>query len=325
MLNKIEISHRTIIFTALFIAAIWVVFEIRDILLFLFISFILMSAIRPTVDGLEKRRIPSVVSILGMYIIVFGVFGVSLVSTIPSLVVQFTHLAQAFPSFLAKIIPYWNIDMNAFSQQIAPFSQNLVKLTVSIFSNIITIITVLVFTFYLLLERKNTESLLATFMPNDAAKRVNRLLVKIESRMGAWVQGQLFLMLIIGIFAYIGLTLLKIEFAIPLAILAGLLEIVPTIGPIISSIPAVLIGLAMSPATALFVVILFIFIHQAENTLIVPFVMKRSVGIPPILTIISLMVGGKLAGIAGAVLAVPIVLIIQEIIQEYLVNTEKHV
>jgi len=322
MLNKIEISHRTIIFTALFVAAIWVVFEIRDILLFLFISFILMSALRPTVDALEKRRIPSVLSILFIYILVFGVLGVSLFTTIPSLVVQFTHLTQALPSFITKIMPYGNIDINAFSQQIAPLSQNLVKLTVSIFSNIVTIVTVLVFTFYLLLERKNIGPLLSSFMSEDLAKRVTRVLLAVEQRMGAWVQGELFLMLIIGIAAYIGLFALKIEFALPLAILSGLLEIVPTIGPIVSAIPAVLIGLAISPVTALFTILLFFIIHQAENTLIVPFVMKKSVGLPPLLTIIALMVGGKLAGIAGAILAVPIVLIIQEIIQEY-VGSEK--
>ena len=154
------------------------------------------------------------------------------------------------------------------------------------------------------------------------AKRVGRVVKNIEQRLGSWVQGQLFLMLIIGVVSYIGLLLLKIDFALPLAILAGLLEIVPTIGPIISAIPAVIIGLSMTPVTALLVALLFFLIHQSENTLVVPFVMKKSVGLPPLLTIIALMIGGKLAGIAGVVLAVPVVLIIQEILHEYF-NTEK--
>jgi len=316
MLSKIEISHKTIFFIAIFIAVIWFVFQIREILYLLFIAFIIMAALRPTVDWLEKRRVPSVISILLMYILVFGVFGLSLVGTVPSLIVQFTHLTQALPSFVSRVMPYWNIDMNAFSQQIAPISQNLVKLTVSIFSNIVTTVTVLVFTFYLLLERKHMEQLLASFMTEDTAKRVSLVLKNIEQRMGSWVQGELLLMLVIGIFAYVGLVLLRVDFALPLAILAGLLEIIPTVGPIISSIPAIIIGLASSPVLALSVVLLFFIIHQGENTLIVPFVMKKSVGLPPLLTIIALMIGGKLAGIAGAVLAVPIVLVIQEIIRE---------
>jgi predicted PurR-regulated permease PerM len=318
MLSKIEISHRTIIFTAVFIAAIWFVLQIREILFLLFIAFIIMSSLRPTVDWLEKRRIPSVISILFIYIVVFGVFGISLVGTIPSLVVQFVRLTQALPSFISRVMPYWNIDINAFSQQITPLSQNLVKITVSIFSNIITIVTVLVFTFYLLLERKRMEELLASFMDQELARRVSQVLKNIEQRMGSWVQGEFILMLIIGLLAYIGLVLLRVDFALPLAILAGLLEIIPTVGPIISAIPAVIIGLAGSPVLALSVVFLFFIIHQAENTLVVPFVMRRSVGLPPLLTILALMIGGKLAGVAGAVLAVPVVLVIQEILQEVL-------
>ena len=316
MLSKIEISHRTIIFTAVFIAALWFVFQIREILYLLFISFILMSALRPTVDWLEKRRIPSVISILFMYIIVFGVFGISLVGVIPSLIVQFTRLTQAFPEFISRVMPYWNININAFSEQIAPLSQNILKLTVEIFSNIITIVTVLVFTFYLLLERQRMEVLFSNFMAEDTAKRVSAVLKKIEQRMGSWVQGELLLMLLIGLLSYIGLTLLGVDFALPLAILSGLLEIVPTVGPIISAIPAIIVGLATSPLLAGSIVILFFIIHQLENTLVVPFVMKKSVGLPPLLTIIALMIGGKLAGIAGAVLAVPVVLVIQEILQE---------
>ncbi len=316
MLSKIEISHRTIVFTAVFIAAIWFVLEIREILYLLFIAFIIMSALRPTVDFLERRRIPSVASILFIYIVVIGVFAVLLGSTIPSLVVQFGHLMQAFPSFISRVVPYWNIDINAISQQIAPISQNVVKITVGIFSNIITTVTVFVFAFYLLLERKHTEPLLATFMSEALARRVSSVLKNVEQRLGSWVQAQLLLMLFIGVLSYIGLLLMKIDFALPLAFLAGILEIVPTIGPIVSAIPAVIIGFSISPLTGLLVALLFFVIQQLENTLIVPFVMKKSVGLPPIMTIIALLVGAKLAGIAGAVLAVPILLVIQEILQE---------
>jgi len=318
MLPKVEISHRTIIFTAIFIASIWVVLQIREILFFLFISFIIMAALRPTVDWLEKKRIPSIISIVLIYILMFGIVGISLVGMIPSLVTQLTHFTQALPLFVSQIAPSWNIDINAFSQQIAPLSQNLVKITVDIFSNIIAIVTVLVFAFYLLLERKHTEEMLVGFMGEETAKRVSGVLKRIEMRMGSWVQGQLLLMLLIGVLAYIGLALLKVDFALPLAILAGLLEIVPTVGPIISAIPSVIIGLAHSPILGGSVVLLYFVIHQLENTVVVPFVMKRSVGLPPLLTIIALMIGGKLAGIAGAVLAVPIVLVVQEILQEVL-------
>jgi len=317
MVSKIEISHRTIIFTLILLASIWFIWQIKDILLLLFIAFIIMSGLRPTVDALEKRRVPRFLAAILMYIIVFGIIGISIGSIVPSLVIQTTHLTQDFPKFVERILPYWNLNIGSLSQQIAPLGENIVKVTVNIFSNIITTVTILVFAFYFILERKQTETVLAGFMGEASANKIMTVVQNIEYRLGTWIQAQLILMLTIGVLTYIGFLLLRIDFALPLAILAGLFEIVPNIGPIISAIPAIIVGLAMSPVSALSVVLLFFIVHQAENNLIVPFVMKKSVGLSPLVTIIALMIGGKLAGIAGAVLAVPVVLVIQEIIASY--------
>lgn len=314
MTTKIEISHKTIIFTLVLLAAIWFVWLIRDILLFLFIAFIVMSALRPSVDGLEKRKMPRFLAILLLYVIVFGVIGLSIAGIIPSLIIQSTHLMQDLPKFIERMLPYWNLNLNDWSRQLAPLGQNLVRMTINIFSNVITIVTTLVFVFYFLLERKHMKQTLAGFVGDAASVRIMLVLERIENRLGMCVQGQLILMLIIGIMTYAGLLLLKIDFALPLALFAGLLEIVPNIGPVISAIPAVIVALATSPVAALTVIALFIFVHQSENNFIVPLVMKKSVGLSPLMTIFALMVGGKLAGIAGAVLAVPVVLIIQELI-----------
>jgi predicted PurR-regulated permease PerM len=121
-------------------------------------------------------------------------------------------------------------------------------------------------------------------------------------------------MVLIGFLVYLGLTLLHLEFALPLAILAGLLEIVPTIGPIVSAIPAVLVAISTSPVLALSVVALYFIIQQLENNLVVPLVMKRSVGLSPLVTILSVMIGARLAGVVGAILAIPAFLVIQSII-----------
>lgn len=320
MLSRIEISYKTIIFTVVLLAAIWFVLQIRDILFLMFIAFIFTSALRPIVDRLEQYRIPRVLGIIMTYLILFGIVGVSLISTVPTLVIQSTRLIQTMPEVVARVLPYWNIDINTFSQQLAPIGENILKMTVGIFSNIVTTLTVLVFSFYFLLERKHAESTISGFFGEDVAKKTIVVLRNIERRLGYWVQGQLVLMLIIGIFSYIGLLLLRVDYALPLAILAGLLEIVPTIGPIISAIPAVLVSLVVSPMLAVGVVALYFLIHQLENNLVVPLVIKRSVGLSPLITIASLMIGGKLAGITGAILAVPVVLVIQELINTFLVR-----
>lgn len=323
MTSKIEISHRTIIFTIVFLLGLWVLFQIRDILFLVFIAFILMTALRPLVDWFSWARIPRVVSILLIYSIVFGFFGVSLAGTIPSLVIQSTKFVQEFPTFLEKVLPYWNIDARSLSQQIAPISENILKLTVGIFSNILTTLTVLVFTFYFLLERKKLESLLTSTMGEEAAERVISALKDVESRLGAWVNGELFLMALVGVSVYFGLTLLHVDFALPLAIIAGVLEIVPMIGPIASAIPAVLVALTMSPFLALSVVALYFIVQQVENNIFVPLILRKSVGFSPIVTIFALMVGGRLAGVMGAMLAVPMVLVLQVVLRAFLFPPQK--
>jgi len=314
MISKIEISHKTIIFTLVLLASIWLVLQIRDILFLVFIAFIIMSTLKPMVDWMEKKRIPRFLAAILVYIVVFGLIGFSIGGTIPTLVSQTTSFVQDFPSVISHALPNLNIDLNSFSQQLAPIGENIVKVTISIFSNIISILMVMVISFYLLLERKHADKIVEGFAGEEKGKTFITVVERIEGKLGSWMMGQLFLMFVIGLFCYIGLLLLGIKFALPLAIIAGLFEIVPNIGPIISAIPAMLIAFAVSPLMAVSVLVLYIVVHQLENNLIVPLVMKKSVGLSPIITIFSLLVGGKLAGIAGAVLAIPILLIIQELI-----------
>lgn len=318
MTSKIEISHRTIVFTVVFLVALWALVQIRDLLFLVFIAFILMAALRPLVEGLARLRIPRVVSILLIYGLVFGVFGISVAGTIPTLVSQSSSFVQDLPTFVQRVLPYWNIDARSLTAQIAPISENILKLTVGIFSNVVTTLTVLVFTFYFLLERRHAETLVVETMGEEAASGAIRILREIEVRLGAWIRGEIMLMLIVGVFVYIGLSLLKVEFALPLAIIAGILEIVPMIGPIISAIPAVFVALVVSPFLALSVVALFFIVQQVENNAIVPLVMKKSTGLSPVVTIFALMVGGRFAGIVGAILAVPLVLVIQVVLHAFL-------
>ncbi|MBI4062550.1 AI-2E family transporter [Candidatus Gottesmanbacteria bacterium] len=323
MTSKIELSHKTIIFTVSFLIALWVLVQIRDILFLIFIAFILMAALRPLVEALARIRIPRLLSIFVIYTVVFGVFGVSLAGTIPALIVQSASFIQNLPSFIERVLPYWNIDARALTAQIAPVSENIVRLTVGLFSNIFTTLTVLVFTFYFLLERRHVEPLLVETMGVGAAGQIMSVVREIEARLGAWIRGQIILMAIVGVLVYIGLMLLKVEFALPLAIIAGILEIVPTIGPIVSAIPAVFVALATSPFLALSVVALYFIIQQLENNLIVPIVMKKSTGLSPLITIFALMVGARFAGIVGAVLAVPMVLVFQVVIGAFLAKPSK--
>lgn len=320
---KIEISIRTVLFAVALLAGLWVIGQILDILFLLFIAFLLMTAFHPLVVFLERFRIHRVLGIFFIYAIVFGFFGASLVGAIPTLINQSGRLVTELPNFISRVLPYWNIDVAAISQQIQPIGEGLVKVTLGIFSNVLAVVTVMVFTFYFLLERRHAEDILTSIFGSDVARQVLGVLRNIERRLGSWVRGQLVLMTVVGALSYIGLLVLHIEYALPLAILAGLLELVPMVGPILSAIPAIFVALATSPFLALSVLALYIIVQQIENNLLVPIIMKQSVGFAPIVTITILMVGGRLAGAPGAILSVPIALVVQEIITYFLHNRKK--
>lgn len=318
MFRKIEISVRTIIFTVLLIAALWALLQIKDILFLIFISFLLMTAIYPLVLWFERFKIPRALSTVLIYVLVLGALGIVVGSAVPTLITETTTLVTTLPITAARVFPYWTLDFQSISGQLAPLSANILSLTLSIFSNILTTFTVLIISFYLILERRHAEETLQGFVGEITGKKAADMLRAIEHVLGSWVRGELLLMTSVGVLTFIGLSLLRVEFALPLAIIAGVLEIVPMIGPFVSAVPAVLIALAISPIFALTVAVLYIVVQQIENNIFVPVIMKRSVGLSPLVTILALMIGARLGGIGGAVLAVPLVLVFQVILSALL-------
>jgi predicted PurR-regulated permease PerM len=210
-----------------------------------------------------------------------------------------------------------SIDQQVISDQLGSIPGNIAKVLINAFSNIIGVVTLLVVTYYLLAERAHLHQYLIVFFGNrQLEKRIERFIDKLEHQIGGWIRGQLALMFIIGILTYVGLLLLKVNYALPLAIIAGLFEIIPNIGPTISMIPAVLIAATISPITALATLALYFLIQQFENNIIVPKVMQKAIGVRPLTTIVSLMIGLKLAGVLGAILAIPSYLVIRVVLEE---------
>lgn len=318
MPGKIEISHKTILFTVFLLILLWLLVQIQEIIFAIFVAFIFMSAINPWADFLERYRIPRAISVLSIYIFLIGLVAFAANSILPPLVVQTIRLGENLPVYIRSVVPFITFDIKTLTQQITPVGENILKVTVGLFSNIIALFTLFVISFYLILERKNLKTHLAIFMGDEGAQKVMKVVSKVEERLGAWVRGQAALALVIGVSTYFGLSLLGIPYTFPLAILAGLLEIVPIIGPIISAIPAIIVAVTISPFLALATAAMYFIIQQLEANLVVPFVMRKAVGLPPLVTIIALMVGAKLGGINGAILAIPVFVTIETIFREYL-------
>jgi len=313
--KKIEISYRTIIFTFIFIAAIWFLFQIRSVLLILFISIILTGALNPAVVSMEKKGVPRWLSILFIYLILITLFVAAVAGLTPSLVEQTSSLVKTTVDLLSKL-DFLGISSN-WTQELGGLPSQILKFALGLFSNITSVIFVLVITFYVLLEHKNLDSYLFFLFGSTGKKRASGIIEKMENKLGGWVRGELILMTIVGLISYIGFKILGLKYALPLALLAGLLEVIPNIGPTIASVPAILAALMVSPLIALLTAIWCILVQQLENSLIVPKVMQKSVGVNPLVTIIVLAIGFKLAGVMGAILGIPIYLTIEVAVSEF--------
>lgn len=317
MTRKIEVSSKTIVFTVFFILGLWFLFQIRTLIIMLFVSFILMTALNPLVKAAKKIKIPALLTVMVLFLLIIIIVTGSIASLTPSLIRDTKGLVEQLPAALEEFNnnSFLKVDEELFSTQIANLPSNVIKIASGAISNVFSLMVIFFMTYYLILDRDHLHEYLMHFLGDgDAEKRAEKFIYDLEKKIGSWIRGQAFLMFFIGFSTYAGLMLLQIPYALPLAILAGLLEIVPNIGPTIAAIPAILVGLTVSPVTALGVTAFAILIQQLESNLIVPKVMEKAVGTRPLTTIIVLITGFTIAGALGAVLAMPIYLVIDTLL-----------
>lgn len=326
-MKKIEVSYRTIVFIFGFMGLLWFLYQIKGVLFLLFLAVILMSILRPGVGWLEKKNLPRAWAIVIVYLLLLVTLGSILALIITPLAVQTGNLLSRLPDILTRL----NIfqlelkNLNFIGAEMIKLPQQLIRLIGSAATNLLYLFTLLVMTYYLLLEREHlTHYLLVLFGDGDGRKRAESLTDEIERVLGGWARGQLTLMLIIAVMSYIGLSLLGVPSAIPLALLAGLLEFITNIGPTLATVPAAIVGFSISPLMGVTVIILYWLIQQIENNLLVPKIMRHAVGLNPLITISLILSGYKVAGTAGAVVAIPFFLMVKILLRElYRTRTAK--
>lgn len=318
--KKIEISQKTIIFTVALLLSLWFLYQVRSIIVLLFIAFILMTAVNPLIKLARKIKLPTIVVMLVVYFGLIALISTVIASLVPAVVQQTKDITLRLPTYMHNLEDIFNaqFDPNVIGGYLNSIPSNLLKIAAGAFSNIMNVLALFFMSYYLVIERPHLHKYLIRFFENhDAEAKAEALVLAVEHQVGGWVRGELVLMVIIGVLTYAGLALLGVPYALPLAVLAGLLEAVPNLGPTIAAIPAILIGLTVSPVIAIGTLILSIIIQQLENNLIVPKVMQSATGTQPLVTIIVLLIGFTLGGIAGAVLSMPIYLTVQTVIKAF--------
>jgi predicted PurR-regulated permease PerM len=320
--TNVNISTLTIVKVVGVLLLLWFLFAIRDILLLLLISVIISSAIDPLADYLQKKRIPRGLSVLLVYTIFIGFIGLIVYLLVPPITEQFRQISESnfYESFVSKIGVYKdNLNQSGLGRTIAEnvqswagnisntLSTTLLHTASGVFTGLISALTVLVISFYLTAEENGMKNFVKNLVPFKHQAYTLNLVTKVQRKMGSWVLGQVILSVVIFGVTYLGLSILKVEYALVLALIAGLLEIIPLIGPIIAAVPAVFFAFLQNPPLALAVIVLYIVIQQLENQVIVPVVMSKSVGLNPVVVIIGVLVGASLGGVLGAIIAIPII------------------
>lgn len=318
--QKIEITYRTIIFTVAFILSLGLVWYLRDIITLLFICLIFMEVLNPTVTALQKLKLPRFLSIIFIYSLVISFIGFTLAWIIPILVYETSGLLSALPTSLQniQIMGFSAVDLSSQFKLLESIPSEVARTVVSFFSNLFTGFLVLVLTFYLLMEREHLDDYASKVFGGRHREIVAKIFFNLEKRLGSWVNGELILMTSIGLLSYAGYLGMGLNYALPLALIAGLLEVVPTAGPILSTILAGLVGMTTSPFTAVMAVIWGIVVQQLENNFIVPKIMSATVGLHPVITILTIATGAKVGGVGGALLAVPVYITVETVISHLL-------
>lgn len=298
-----------------------------------------MASIKPSALFFTKKlRFPESLSVIVVYLLIILIVSILIYFVSRPLSVEIAKLGENAPSLISNIVdrlPFLQgkIDTSSsgalFRDLLTTISrefsnlgsavENALSFTVSAFGAIVEVITVIIVSIYLFLDREKILDYIIYAFKFDR-KNFYHAYSKIETQLGAWVRGQLFLGFIVGFFTWLGLVILDIRFAVPLGVLAGILEVVPIIGPIITGVILTVIGFSIDPVKGLLSLGLSILIQQLENHILVPNVMKKAVGLSPVITIISILIGSKLLGILGAIIAVPLAAMIAVLVETYLEN-----
>lgn len=336
----IQIGSGTILKAIIILVSFGLLYYLRDIALVVILAVVIASAIEPGTQWFLRRRVPRILSVLFMYsTAVIFLVGIFYFLFLP-LLNQSASLLSSLPTYLGQL-QVWNplqdsalISSNSaidgFSKNFSlaqivdqlngttsQLSNGFFSTASTVFGGILSFLLVIVLSFYLSVESDGVTSFLKMVTPAKNEKYIVGLWKRSQHKIGLWMQGQVVLAIIVAMLVFLGLTLLRIENALLLAVLAGIFEIIPLFGPILAAIPAITLALITNGmSSALLVVGLYIIIQQFENQLIYPLVVRKIVGVPPLVSILALIIGGKLAGFVGLVISVPLATMLIEFLND---------
>jgi predicted PurR-regulated permease PerM len=335
--HTISITTGTIVKTLAFLAGAWLLYYLRDLVLVIITAVVLASAIEPGVQFFKRYKVPRVLGIIFIYLFFILFFFGAFYFFVPLVVHDLATFLSEAPSYLdrvnslATLGEYTNVfgvapptvssdailgELRGALESTGLFGDAFSAVS-SVFGGVLSFILIMVFTFYFAVNETGVSDFLRFIAPRKYEHYVIDLWKRSREKIGLWMQGQVMLGVLIGVFVYLGLTVIGVKHALLLAVIAAVFEIIPVFGPTLAAVPAVIIGLANGGlGVGLAVIFLYVILQQFENHLLYPLVVTKVVGVPPLLVILALIVGAKLAGFLGILLAAPAAAVIQELVRD---------
>ena len=325
----LDISWRTIAKIFIAVACFYVLYSIRDILIWFIFALTISVLFNPAVSFLQKRKIPRGLAVVLMYVVVFGILSILIYLVVPLFVAEIQAFLESFPEYFEKISPplqglgfqaFENIEsfLKALGSTLEGMAENIFSVLFSIFGGVFSALFVIVTAIFLSLEEKGVERTLMLLFPKKYEVQVLNVWARCQKKVAGWFGARVLACLFVGLATYIMLLLFNVEYPFTLALFAGAFNFIPYVGPLLTGIILFLIVFPTNLWQGMFVLIAFGLIQQIEGSILSPILMKKFVGLPPALVLISLVVGANLWGLLGAVLAIPLFGILFEFFKEFL-------
>jgi predicted PurR-regulated permease PerM len=330
---NISISTGTVVKTLLILAGAALIWYLRDVALIVLTAVVIASAMEPGIRTFVRIGLPRILAVILMYVFIIAIFGSALYFFVPLVLHDAAAFLAQLPDTLrsvmgpasGSVIPFTDIAslftsadlVSSLAGALSGTTSSLFAVVSAFFGGLLSFGLVVVFSFYFSVQETGVDDFLKLVTPAKYEEYVLGLWKRSQDKIGKWMQGQLLLGLIVGILLFLGLTILQVPFALLLAVIAALFELIPVFGQILAMIPALILAFGAGGTTFMLVVAgLYLLVQQFEAHLIYPLVVRKIVGVPPLLVILSLIVGAKLAGFVGILLSVPIAAALREFVND---------
>lgn len=311
----------------------WALFLAIDIVLALFLAVVISAALDPVVTWLEVKKIPRILSTLGIYIVALFMLALLVYLIVPIALTEFSNLIASLNESIgngdldflniSKGIEVINQSLTNVSNLLLGGGRSFFEIISKFFGGLALTGSVFVLSFYLTVGRDGTEKFFINILPAIYENRAIELYNRIRRKLGRWLRGQLLLSLGIGVLVFIALSILNVKYSLVLAIIAAILELIPYVGPIFSGGVAILVASTTSLTLGLYVLIVFIVIQQLENQILVPAVTNLTTSLNPVVVLVALLMGAQIFGFIGLILAVPAAVLIQELLEDWAAANKK--